>query len=184
MISMNVRIRSVVPEDLPELLSLCVEHAAFEQSPCVPQDHSNAFERALFGVPPRVHIWLAEIDGVAAGYASAAFEFSTWMAAEYLHLDCLYLREHARNRGVGEMLIEAVGGFALSQGCRAMQWQTPDWNADAARFYRRMGANEVMKRRFSLDLSNEPTCSRCPCSTSVSASSADSTAAVPAVSTR
>jgi hypothetical protein len=33
-----------------------------------------------------------------------------------------------------------------------MQWQTPEWNVDAARFYRRLGAAETIKRRYVLQL--------------------------------
>jgi GNAT superfamily N-acetyltransferase len=67
-------------------------------------------------------------------------------------MDCLYVREAWRGRGVGHQLWKAVHAFARAQGCRTMQWQTPEWNVDAARFYRRLGALEAIKRRYVLTL--------------------------------
>jgi hypothetical protein len=49
-------------------------------------------------------------------------------------------------------LFEAVRAFARTCDCAAMQWQTPAWNEDAARFYRRLGPREKLKRRFTLPL--------------------------------
>jgi hypothetical protein len=40
----------------------------------------------------------------------------------------------------------------MQAGCATVQWQTPAWNEDAARFYRRLGAVELDKRRYVLDL--------------------------------
>jgi len=62
------------------------------------------------------------------------------------------VREAWRGRGVGQQLWKAVHVFAGAQGCRNMQWQTPEWNVDAARFYRRLGAAETIKRRYVLRL--------------------------------
>jgi hypothetical protein len=49
-------------------------------------------------------------------------------------------------------LLAAVIVAARDAGCVQVQWQTPDWNVDAARFYRRAGAVERAKRRFVLSL--------------------------------
>jgi GNAT superfamily N-acetyltransferase len=49
-------------------------------------------------------------------------------------------------------LLAAVADLARRSGCAQIQWQTPEWNEDAARFYRRAGAVEKPKRRFFLAL--------------------------------
>jgi hypothetical protein len=50
--------------------------------------------------------------------------------------------------------MDSVVQMARQRGLGEMQWQTPQWNADASRFYRRRGASEQVKLRFALDVTN------------------------------
>lgn len=137
--------------DLGLLLPLCAEHAAFERLPCAATARGGALAAALDGTHPRLHAWLALAETEAVGYASATLDFSTLDAAPFLHLDCLYVREGRRGEGIGLRLWQAACDFGMRTGCAAMQWQTPAWNEDAARFYRRLGAVEHAKRRYVLN---------------------------------
>ncbi|WP_406278278.1 hypothetical protein OHT93_36785 [Streptomyces sp. NBC_00191] len=49
--------------------------------------------QALFSAPARVWCLLADCGGELIGYATYNLEFSTWLAAEYVHLDCLFAAE-------------------------------------------------------------------------------------------
>ena len=107
---------------------------------------------ALFSNPARLYAWIAWTGDRALGYATASREFSTWAAREYLHLDCLFLRASVRGYGVGAALLHTAVAAAVGLGMEAMEWQTPDWNEAAIKFYRRLGAQEKAKMRFSLAL--------------------------------
>lgn len=146
------RVRRANGGDLALLLPLCAEHAAFEQVTCAATGRGDALAAALDESPPRLHSWLALVDVDAVGYASATLDFSTLDAAPFLHLDCLYVRGSRRGQGIGLKLWQAAHDFGMQAGCATMQWQTPAWNEDAARFYRRLGAVELDKRRYVLDL--------------------------------
>lgn len=146
-----VRIRAVRPDDLDALMVLCAEHARYERAVFDVAGKIEALGRALFEAPARLAAWVAELDDVLIGYASAAPEFSTWRAAEYLHMDCLFVRDGMRGEGVGAALLDAVIEHAGRCGYRQLQWQTPAWNDGAARFYRRYGAQEQSKLRFALE---------------------------------
>lgn len=148
-------VRRVDRQDLAALVALCGEHAQYERALLVPVDLAEGLARALFSTPPRLHAWVAEADGALLGYVTATSEFSTWQAREFLHMDCLFVREGRRGGGIGVRLLAAVIAAARRAGCTEIQWQTPDWNAAAARFYRRAGAIERAKRRFVLTL-DEP----------------------------
>lgn len=152
-------IRTAMPADLDALLALCDEHARYEraESLTIDGDRRARLSALLFGQRPRLQAWIAEEAGDALGYASASAEVSTWAAREYLHLDCLYLREQHRGRGIGAALLRAAIAFARARGYGQLQWQTPEWNLDAARFYLRNGAKESFKRRYALDLAPDPT---------------------------
>ncbi|WP_052709484.1 GNAT family N-acetyltransferase [Streptomyces sp. NRRL S-495] len=92
-------------------------------------------------------------SGVApVGYASWSRAFSTWQGDDHVHLDCLFVIEPHRGEGWGRALLDAVKDAAAARGVAEVQWQTPDWNADAIRFYHRAGALGRPKVRFSLPL--------------------------------
>lgn len=140
--------------DLDGVVGLCAEHARYERAEYDAAGKAERLASALFGAAPRLHAWVAALDGALIGYATATAEFSTWRAAEYLHLDCLYVRDGQRGAGVGAALLGAVMQFAREHGYPQVQWQTPQWNGDAARFYRRQGATDQAKLRFVLDVKN------------------------------
>ncbi len=83
---------------------------------------------------------------------TATREFSTWRAAAFMHMDCLYVLAGYRNMGIGVRLMAALRDFCASEDIDQVQWQTPDWNNDAARFYQRLGARQRTKRRFTWQL--------------------------------
>jgi GNAT superfamily N-acetyltransferase len=147
-----VCIRRLEPEDLPELIELCTEHAAYERQVYDPRGKLEALKTAIFGVSPRLFVWVATDQSSLLGFASLTFDYSTWDAAEFAHLDCLYLRQAARSQGTGAALLKIAFEFACTRGCLNMQWQTPDWNARAIVFYQRFGANFETKQRFFLPI--------------------------------
>ena len=133
-----------------QLAALCIEHAAYEGVTLASGPSEQALHDALFGSAAPLVCWVAEHAEGIAGYATATREFSTWQAAHYLHMDCLYLKPEARNGGLGERLVRLLAQEALQLGCRGMQWQTPASNLRAAGFYRRIGAQSKDKLRFYL----------------------------------
>lgn len=151
-VSTTAEVRPARPNDIEALVVMCGEHARHEGAPYRRAGKAKALSQALFAATPRLHGWVAEAAGEVTGYATAAWEFSTWQGGEFLHMDCLFVREGWRGHGTGAALLQAVGDFARRSGCAEIQWQTPEWNGDAARFYRRAGAVEKSKRRFFLAL--------------------------------
>jgi GNAT superfamily N-acetyltransferase len=146
-------VRRARRSDLAALVSLCAEHASYERADYDPAGKAEQLERALFAPSPRLYAWVASSSDVLIGYATAAAEFSTWRAGDYLHMDCLFVRDGQRGAGVGAELLQAVLSFARKHGYAEVQWQTPAWNLDAARFYRRNGALDSGKLRFAIDVS-------------------------------
>lgn len=142
-------VRRLEERDLPELVELCREHAAYERAPWVEKERIAALKN-LFLTSDGTRCWVLEAPEELAGFASASLELATWDAQRYLHLDCLYLREEYRGQGLGQALIESVAQAALEMGAANLQWQTPEWNEGAERFYLRLGAVAQKKLRFTL----------------------------------
>jgi GNAT superfamily N-acetyltransferase len=152
--SQKYAIRGALPDDIQGLVALCGEHAIFERAAYDAADKSVRLGQALFSAVPRLHAWVVVIDGNLIGYATAAPEYSTWSAAEYLHMDCLYVKAEHRGAGIGAALMMSVVQLARERGYAEVQWQTPSWNADACRFYRRQGGVAQEEYRFVLRTSD------------------------------
>ena len=149
-------IRRARREDVPELVALCQEHAEFEGATYDRTAKADRLASALFSPSARLYAWVAVTkDQSIIGYATASREYSTWGACEYLHMDCLFVRAERRGAGIGADLLMSVVELARELGCAEMQWQTPHWNDDAARFYRRHGAQDRQKLRFVLKVAGQ-----------------------------
>jgi ribosomal protein S18 acetylase RimI-like enzyme len=145
-----MEIRRAQPADLPALVGLCRDHARFEGA-AIREPEPEHLHAALFGNAPKLHAFVAvDHDDHLIGYATATVDYSTWQAREYMHLDCLYLIEAVRSQGVGQALVDAVVALARELGIEQLQWQTPQWNTRAQRFYERLGATTEPKLRFTL----------------------------------
>jgi GNAT superfamily N-acetyltransferase len=141
-------------DDAVTLATLCAEHACYEQLPACPVDHAQRLHALLERQEAILHAWIAWNRGEAVGYAAATIDVATLSGTRYLHLDCLYLVERWRARGIGRQLFEVVAAFARAQGVAEIQWQTPDWNHGAIRFYQGLGASMQAKQRFILRQGN------------------------------
>jgi GNAT superfamily N-acetyltransferase len=145
---MTATLRPARAEDLDAVVDLCAEHAAFERAPFCEEQVRRALGPFLFGEPPRAWCIVADVDSKLVGYATYSLEFSTWRAAEYVHMDCLFLKADYRNAGLGRQLLDRVGHAAIALGFEFVEWQTPSWNASAIRFYDRIGAVGNAKVRY------------------------------------
>ena len=149
---MIVDIRPAATTDLTAISNLCAARAAYERGECDAVGSDDKLAAALAESTPRVEILLAVSDSAPVGNASSTREFSTWQARDYLHLNCMFVLEVMRGRRIGRQLFDAVRAEVKLAGLRLIQWQTPDWNHDAIRFYRGFGAEELSKMRLSLDI--------------------------------
>lgn len=102
------QIRLAFPSDLPQLVGLCAEHAAWEQADFDPTGLERRLEQALF-VDGRLRAWVIETcPSTLEGFATVTVDFSTWSGRPFWHLDCLYLHETLRGRGQGRRLMALV----------------------------------------------------------------------------
>ena len=136
----GLTIRCAERADVPLLLALIRELAEFEKL----LDHVHADEATLgdelFGSSPVAEALIAELEGVAVGFALFFHNFSTFMGRKGLYLEDLYVRPHARRRGVGRSLITSVAKIAVERRCGRFEWSVLDWNTRAVDFYRALGA--------------------------------------------
>jgi GNAT superfamily N-acetyltransferase len=149
---MEYLIRDCQLNDLDSLIKLCAKHADFEKATFQAKEKKERLSNALFKKDAPLKCWIVEMGGEAVGYVTYTFDYSTWDAAYFLYLDCLYLNENCRGFGVGEEIIKKLVGEAKRNNCANMQWQTPSFNERAIKFYHRVGGVSKEKKRFTLSL--------------------------------
>jgi ribosomal protein S18 acetylase RimI-like enzyme len=149
---MEYSIRNCEIADLPKLVILCQKHAEFEKAEFYPKGKEQSLKNALFNENPKLFCLVVATKETIVGYASFTFDFSTWDASAFLYMDCLFLEEEARSFGIGEVLIEKLKEIGIKNNCINMQWQTPEFNIRAIKFYNRIGAKRKEKVRFTLTL--------------------------------
>ena len=133
-------IRPATPADVPTVLQLIRDLAAYERDPDAVKATEATLHDALFGSPPAAEAVLAEIDGRAVGVALFFFNFSTWTGKRGLYLEDLFVGEAARGAGVGKALLRHLAQVAIDRDCARFEWAVLDWNAPAIGFYKSIGA--------------------------------------------
>ena len=133
-------IRSAERGDVALLLSLIRELAEFEKLLDRVEADEATLAGELFGSRPVAEALIAELDGEPVGFAVFFHNFSTFVGRKGLYLEDLYVKPHARRRGVGRALITFVAKIAVERRCGRFEWSVLDWNTRAVDFYRSLGA--------------------------------------------
>lgn len=74
-------------------------------------------------------------QGNMLGFTHFLYHRSTWSATHYCYLEDLYAAPHARGKGVGRALIEAVRQHAEANSSSRLYWHTHETNATAQTLY-------------------------------------------------
>jgi len=149
----EVAIRFIDEKEIEELIILCELHAEFEKAEYNKDDKSEKLRSYLFSENPPLYCLVATRNEKIVGYATYMKQFSTWDANHYIYMDCLYLTEESRGLGIGQKLIERIQEEGKKSGIDLIQWQTPDFNQRAMKFYNRIGAKGKSKERYFLEKS-------------------------------
>ena len=140
---MTVTIRSARSGDAATVLRFVRELAEYEREPDAVVATEAMMDEALFGATPKAEALIAEVDGVAVGFALFFHTFSTWTGRQGIWLEDLYVTPDARGSGAGKALVSAIAGICLDRGCPRFEWWVLDWNEPAIGFYRSIGAEAM-----------------------------------------
>ncbi len=133
-------LRPSTPADLPAIVALIRELAAFEKLEHLVVVTPESLRPQLFGERPAAEAVVAEVDGAVVAFALFFTNFSTFLGRPGLYLEDLYVQPAQRGRGLGKALLSHLGALAVARGCGRFEWSVLDWNENAIRFYEKMGA--------------------------------------------
>jgi GNAT superfamily N-acetyltransferase len=149
---LRMEIRFAKKKDLLQIIDLCKEHAEYEQTEYESKNKSKLLSEFLFGQNPSLKCLVAEQENSIVAYATFMKQFSTWKSDFYIYLDCLFLKENTRRKGLGGLLMEEIKEYAKLEKCKVIQWQTPVFNKKAIDFYHKIGGISKTKERFYLNI--------------------------------
>jgi GNAT superfamily N-acetyltransferase len=132
-------IRKGTPQDMPAVLELIKELAAFENEPDAVVITVTDLERDGFSTATLFNTFVAEVNGKIIGMALFYFRYSTWKG-KTIHLEDLIVTESMRGTGAGSLLYKEVFKFARLQNVRRVEWAVLNWNTPAIAFYEKTGA--------------------------------------------
>jgi GNAT superfamily N-acetyltransferase len=137
--------------DLADLLPLMRGYCDFYE--VAPSDRDLlAMSRALIADPEREGLQLIarEGGGVAIGFATIFWSWSTFSASRIGVLNDLFVTPAARGKGTAESLIRLALERCRDHGASVLSWQTARDNHRARALYKRIGARREEWLDYSL----------------------------------
>lgn len=131
-----ITIRPMAPADIPACARWIAETPLWQRYGVTEQ---SVGERLRAGLDGGATIYVADRAGAALGFLWLV-ERGAFARSDYVQL--IGVRPSARSRGVGRTLMEFAEAKSVAAG-RALFLLVSDFNADAQRFYERLGYRPV-----------------------------------------
>jgi GNAT superfamily N-acetyltransferase len=133
-------LRAATSADVPAILACIRGLAEYERlaHQCIATE--AGLRETLFGAAPAAEVVLASRGGETAGFALWFRNYSTFLAQPGIYLEDLFVFPAHRGHGLGRRLLAHLARTAAERGYGRVEWAVLDWNADAIRFYRSLGA--------------------------------------------
>ena len=136
-------IREATSADVPAILQLVHDLAAYEKAPDAVQATQAHFRAALFpeSGTPTTFAHVAEVEGEVVGMAVWYLTFSTWTGVNGIWLEDLFISPGRRGSGLGRELLASLARTCVERGYQRLEWWVLDWNEPSIGFYESLGAH-------------------------------------------
>jgi GNAT superfamily N-acetyltransferase len=136
-------LRPATPADVPAILACIRALAEYERlaHECVATE--ELLRDTLFGDRPAGEVVLALAGDQPAGFALWFQSYSTFLARPGIYLEDLFVYPQHRGHCLGRLLLAHLARVAVERGYGRVEWSVLEWNVDAIRFYRSIGAESM-----------------------------------------
>jgi GNAT superfamily N-acetyltransferase len=136
----KVRVVPATERDVPQILELIRGLAEYERLSHMVEADEDRLRRTLFGDRPAAEVLLAYENAECVGFAVFFTNYSTFLAKPGLYLEDLFVKPHARRKGIGLQILKHLAAIARERDYGRMEWSVLDWNQPAIHFYQKLGA--------------------------------------------
>ncbi|MEU5862722.1 GNAT family N-acetyltransferase [Nonomuraea sp. NPDC047529] len=133
-------IRPATPEDVPAVVSMIRELAAYENAVHEVRVTEDMLRDSLFGERPAAFAHMAEENGEPVGFTIWFLTYSTWRGVHGIYMEDLYVRPEHRGGGHGRALMAELARICAERGYQRLEWSVLDWNEPSIAFYDKLGA--------------------------------------------
>ena len=137
---MEFTIRKGIKSDLPQVLSLIKELAAYEKAPDEVTVSIEEMERDGFGDRPVYEFFVAEIANKIVGISLYYIKYSTWKG-KCVFLEDIIVTEQFRKLGIGKKLFDEAVKVSKELNVKRLEWQVLEWNEPAIKFYEKSNSH-------------------------------------------
>ena len=143
-------IEAVNTENLDEILPLIRQYQQFYRAANIDDERNRAFFGQFADSHERGIQHLYRVDGVAAGFSTVYFNFSSAAARPVAVLNDLFVAQPYRRRGIATELVRHAAAQVAEQGYDHLHWLTQRSNKKAQRLYDALGARSSEWLFYSL----------------------------------
>jgi|SRR5581483_4592190 len=136
----EIRIVAATERDVPQILDLIRGLAEYERLSHIVEADEDRLRRTLFGERPAAEVLLAYEGAECVAFAVFFTNYSTFLAKAGLYLEDLFVKPHARRKGIGLKILKRLAALARERGYGRMEWSVLNWNQPAINFYKKIGA--------------------------------------------
>jgi GNAT superfamily N-acetyltransferase len=133
-------VRFAAEDDVPLVLSFIKELAEYERLSHEVVATEETLRETLFGERRVAEVLLGCSDGSPVAFALFFHNFSTFLGRPGIYLEDLFVRPEHRGSGFGKEMLRHLARIAKERDCGRLEWWVLDWNEDAIRFYKSLGA--------------------------------------------
>lgn len=144
----EIRIVHATERDVPIILELIRGLAEYEHLEHIFEATAEKLAKTLFGERPAAEVLLAYDGDECVGFALFFQNYSTFLAKPGLYLEDLFVKPHARRRGIGVALLRRLASIARERNYGRLEWSVLDWNEPAIEFYKKLGATFMEEWRI------------------------------------
>ena len=140
---MDLNIRLAQKDDAQVIRQFILDLADYQRTTSAVTVNVELLESQLNEAKPPFECLIAELNGVAVGFALFYNNYSTWEGKPGIYLEDLYVQPDARLYGIGRKLIVKLCQLALERECTRLDWSVQSTNFKAVKFYSVLGASPM-----------------------------------------
>jgi len=148
-----IKIQKAEKSDLPHILNLIKELAAYENSLDQVSITLEQLEKDGFAENPSYYCLIAKKNHKIIGMSFYWIRYSTWKG-KFLFLEDFIIKKNHRESGVGQALFNETIKICQKNKLNGMCWQVLDWNTPAINFYKKYNA-EISSKWLNGKLTKE-----------------------------
>jgi GNAT superfamily N-acetyltransferase len=146
---MLIHIEKAVEKDVPQIVEMIREFAAFENLSDFCEVTEENLHDAMFGEKPCIAGLIAFAESQPVGYALFFENFASFRGQRGVYLEDLYVKPEYRRLKIGEAFLKKLAQIAKQRNCQRIDFLVLDWNESAIRFYKKFGAKmDAEERHF------------------------------------